>query len=252
MKTHKTLILCNLMILLLLYVILSPCNLINAQSWVLSKKVGKWEKTEITNIETKKGAETCELEFKATNVTLGAYETTFVIDLQGSGVITGELTLEIIELGFKIRYLERYKPAALWIGEEIHNELEIIVDGERKVFVNQSAKWPYQTRLNERLYIWIWRSSNDKLTWVITDGYMQKTNGQLYYTGNITYYGEPLTMLLKAKKIVENGEGKLTANLIYNEIDSTGELHEKYELKTMDYGFNAFFYASLSLSLIHI
>lgn len=242
----------NLILIIILLIFLVHMD-VDAQSWTLIELTGDWDKVDITSLSSKMDNEGGKVTFKATHVKLGSYKTTLILDLSGKGAIVGKIIFEIVELNFKIEYTEKYMPGTMGFGDKITNELIIKYKGEWVVNEKQSATWPYDNRLNTRLYLWIWRSTENTLTWIISDGYLQKDSvSNIYYTGNITYYGEELTFTLSIEKMVERGEGKLEAFLIYNEIDSTGNIFHEYKLETIDYGFNTFFYMSLSLFIVVI
>ena len=61
-----------------------------------------------------------------------------------------------------------------------------------------------------------------------------------------------MTIEFTVRKSVEGGEGSLSAFLVYNEIESTGEAYPDYKPSTLDYGFNALFYATLSMFICTI
>ncbi|PCN50767.1 hypothetical protein B6U99_02655 [Candidatus Geothermarchaeota archaeon ex4572_27] len=111
----------------------------------------------------------------------------------------------------------------------------------------QEAAWPMQSRLNGRIYLWVWRSGNDTVSWVVSDGYMLSEGpASLYFAGNLSFR-RSVTIELVVRKFVEGGEGALTAFLVYNKVDSSGEVYEDYRPATLDYGFNALFYATLAM-----
>jgi len=239
-----------LMLLILLLPIISVYG--QATSWVIVERSGEWEKVEPEHLETKMNNQDATITFQASNIKLGYYRTTFVIDLSGSGIIYGELLFEIKELKFTIKYCEYYKPSFLGISDYINNTLYVRAD-EYEYHLSNDANSPLDSRLNTRLYIWIWRSSEEEVSWIISDGYIQKDGfGNIYLNGTLPYHGEELSFTLMARKHVKSGEGKLNAYLIYNEIDSSGNVFEDFELSTLDYGFNSLFYASLSFFIVVI
>jgi len=247
-----------LICILFLIVFLSNNIFIFASKWVVISKFGDWEKTDPTHLITKSDNSNSSITIETRNITLGSYRTSFEIDLSGSGLIAGELILRISELNFTVKYFKSVKPSFLGLSNYVNSTL-IIITPENTIALNGSSKPPFESRLNNRIYIWLWRSGEHNVTWVVSDGYLQKVSeyvkrkiGSIYLTGNITYNGEPITIQIICRKIVIQGSGKLDAPIILNDVDSSGKIYSKYELKTLDYGFNALFYASLSFFILVI
>jgi hypothetical protein len=226
-------------------------SLVSSQqmSWIITKRTGNWEKVEPQDFSTDMGPEKAELEFKASGIRLGYIRLTFNIDLQGtSGAnITGKIIFRAEELEFEIRYIESFIPGIYGLNDKIANRLVIIHKNKVLTDTIEYANWPSDSRLNNRLYIWIWRSSDNTLTWIISDGYMQAGNNLgVFYNGSLNYNNEELTLTLTGMKEVTNGDGRLVAYLIYNELDASGAVFEEFQLSVLDYGFNSFFYFSIS------
>lgn len=243
----------TLIIFILFTIMFLPYAYSQVTSWIIVDRTGNWENAEPTNLSTKLDSEDAYITFRASNIRLGYLKTTFVIDLSGSAeLIGGELKLRIEELDITISYKECYKPGIFGFNEYINNSIYIYAGGN-EYYLSDEAYSPKDTRLNTRLYIWIWRSDKDKISWVVSDGYLQRNGiNNIYLNGTIPYNGEELTLTLSAKKWVIGGKGKLHAYLIYNDIDASGNVFSNFELSVIDYGFNSFFYASLSFFIVVI
>ena len=251
LKHHRTWEMIVIALLLTFLIYTGTCA--EVTSWVIISRSGNWEDVSPNHLATALDSLPAEVQLRASHIKLGYYRTTLKIDLSGSGkTIFGEICFEIKEINFKIIYREVYKPGFLGLGDYINNTLIVLAGSDRYVLTGH-AESPFNSRLNTRLYLWIWRSSLDRISWVLSDAYMQKSGvNHIYLNGSISYDGQDLTLDLSVKKWVQNGQGRLVAYLVYNEIDSSGTVFEDFKLTTLDYGFNSFFYASLSLFIVVI
>jgi len=216
---------------------------------------GEWEVAEPDHIKSKPSSGHSYIVLEYSNVVLGSWLTT--IDLTATGqqgdTIETKYTIDIPELNFTLTYLEKYNPGWIFdIGSRRKNELKIELNGEIVYNIYDEADWPFDTRLNTRIYFGIWRIDKDNLEIRITDYYGQiNGNRSIYWTQKIGYNGESLTLTLRIDKNSQ-AESTVEAYLYYNTVERDKIIGENIEVRLLNIDSAALFYASLGFLIIAI
>jgi len=221
--------------------------------FVVSNKVGIWESEDPTDIRSGNTDGYSEIEFLYPGAVLGSWQSNIEITLssESGDMVIGAFIVQVPEIGFKIEYYESLKPGSiLGIGQVISNELRIYLDGEQVYYRNATATWPYDTRLNTRIYYSLWRSGEDTLSIIVQDYYGKiYENSSIYWSANITYTGEPLNLkILVWKK--SNGKSQISSYLYFNDVVENEVYTEKLEVKKLNIDMSIMFYTSIGFLII--
>lgn len=243
-------------ITLLLIILMLSSITVYAQKktgFVVVNKTGAWESDDPLDIRSKSMKGYAYIEFEYSNAILGSWQSNIEIILTGEAGdrIVGAYIIEIPELRFKIEYYKILCPGMFMnIGEKISNELKIVVGDKVMYDKNQTASWPYTTRLNTRIYYSIWRSSNNTLTIVVQDYYGSIfKNLSIFWSMNLTYTGKPLTLKIKLWK--NSGKPSQISSYIYfNDVVENKIYKEMLGIKKLNIGTSVMFYTSLGFLII--
>ncbi len=221
--------------------------------FVVSNKVGVWESEDPVDIRSGNTEGYSEIEFLYPDAVLGSWQSNIEITLssEGGDKVIGAFIVQVPEIGFKIEYYESLKPGSiLGIGQVISNELRIYLGGEQVYYRNATATWPYDTRLNTRIYYSLWRSSEDTLSIIVQDYYGKiYENSSIYWSANVTYTGEPLNLkILVWKK--SNGKSQISSYLYFNDVVENEVYTEKLEVKKLNIDMSIMFYTSIGFLII--
>ena len=216
---------------------------------------GEWELMEKDHIKSKPSSGYTYIVLEEADVVLGSWFTTIDLTLSGTegDMIDGAYIIEIPELNLTLQYVEEYRPGTfLDFGYYRKNILTVTI-GERKVYNSMDeANWPFDTRLNTRIYFGIWRIDKDSLAIQITDYYGDiNSNRSVFWSTKIGYNGEALTLRLKLEK-KSSAESTLEAYLYYNEVERDKIIGEEVEVRLLSIDSAALFYASLGFLIVAI
>lgn len=247
----------KIVILAIIIIVLSviPYHAYSQNEFKIIDFTGEWEIAEPDHLKSKPSSGHSYIVLEYSNIVLGSWLTT--IDLTATGqqgdTIEAKYTISITELNFTLTYLEKYTPGWIFdIGSNRKNELKIQLNGETIYTKYDEASWPFDTRLNTRIYFGIWRSDKDNLVIRITDYYGQiNGNRSIYWTQKIGYNGESLTLTLRIDK-ESKLESTVEAYLYYNSVERDKIIGEDIEVRLLNIDSAALFYASLGFLIIAI
>ena len=216
---------------------------------------GEWDITEKDHIKSKSSNGYNYIELEEDGVVLGSWLTTIDLDLSGEqgDTITGKYIISIPELNFTLKYIEEYRPGwYLDIGAERVNNLIVSINDSKLYSLTDNAKWPFDTRLNTRLYFGIWRIDKDHLEIKLTDYYGKiNENKSIYWNYKIKYNGETLTLLIRIEKD-SSKKSVLEAYLYYNNLERDKIIGQEIEIRLLSIDSAALFYLSLGFLIIAI
>lgn len=216
---------------------------------------GEWDLMEKDHIKSKASRGYTYIVLEEANVVLGSWFTTIDLTLTGQhgDKIQGAYIIEIPEMNLTLKYIEEYSPGSFFdFGYSRKNTLTITI-GDKPVYTSmEEANWPFDTRLNTRIYFGIWRVDKDNLAIQITDYYGEiNSNRSVYWFTKIEYHGETLTLRLKLEK-KSSVDSTIEAYLYYNEVERDKIVGGEVEVRLLSIDSAALFYASLGFLIIAI
>lgn len=250
--------LCKAIAVTLIFMMLSTIAIYTASAdknkdFIVSEIIGKWEASKSTEIRTAKEAGMSKLVLEYPDVVLGSWQGNIQLSLTGDhrDTLYGKYIVEIPELNFSIEYDKKVIPDIfIGIGGRKSNELTVKYNGKVLYSKNETAKWPFGTRLDTRIYYSIWRNNTDTLGILLQDYYGAiLSNISIFWEGNITYAGYPLTLRIVVIKDSKK-PAQLSSYLYYNDVVEDKVYRENLNIKTLDIGTSIMFYTSIGFLLI--
>lgn len=244
------------LLIVLSMVICGQAKSIHCEDFVIEEIVGGWEEYTPTKAISKYSAGASKIVLVARNVSLGSWSSNIHVVLIGTegDLIESAYLVEIPELGFKIEYRKNLVVGgALGMGEVKSIRLSIALKGEVMYVKNVTARWPFENRLDTRIYYSIWRVANaSKLNIVVQDTYgdLHEHVG-VYWRHSVDYLGTPLTLKIAIAKN-SSKESQLISNVYFNEVVPNASYDENRPIPMLDIGTMELFYASLSFLVIAI
>ena len=237
-------------ILLAAILLISSYILVYSQEggFIVKEKKGEWEKISDIEIRSKKtaGENTITLEYP--KAILGSWQGNIDIDISGEtgDNITVIYVVEIDEIGFKIEYYENYIPGSIGpIGEWRRNRLTIYLNNTIMFDKIEEANWPFDTRLNTRIYYTLYRSGDDTLKIVVQDYYGDIYKDKSIYWSNETYYsGNEVNLRIRISKYSKK-PSQIISYLFFNDVIENEIYTEELNVKKLNVDMNALFYLSL-------
>ena len=225
------------------------------KNFIVKEKVGKWDKATAIEIQTAKEKGTAKLVLEYPNVDFGSWQGNIQLSLSGEtgDKVSGRYIVELLELNFTIEYSETLYPGIfMGIGDKKSIELEIKHNDKILYFRNETATWPFSPRLDTRIYYSIWRRNDNMLGIIVQDYYGHIfENLSVFWTGNITYAGQPLTLRITAVK--NSGKpAQLSSYLYYNDIVKGKKYEGELNIKPLSIDTSIMFYTSIGFLLIAI
>ena len=225
------------------------------KDFIVKEKIGKWDKAKTTEMQTAKEKGIAKLVLEYPNANLGSWQGNIQLSLSGESgdKISGKYIIELSELNFTIEYSETLYPGIfMGIGDRKSIELKI-KHGDKILYLrNETATWPFSPRLDTRIYYSIWRRNTDMLGIIVQDYYGHIfENLSVFWTGNITYNGQPLTLRII---VVKNSEknAQLSSYLYYNYVVEGKKYEGELSVKPLSVDTSIMFYTSIGFLLIAI
>lgn len=216
---------------------------------------GEWDLMEKNHIKSRPSSGYTYIVLEESNVVLGSWFTTIDLSLTGTqgDKIEGAYIIEIPELNLTLKYGEEYVPGGFFdFGYSRKNSLIITIGNVDVYTLVEEADWPFDTRLNTRIFFGMWRIDKDNLAIQITDYYGDiNSNRSVFFFKRIGYNGEALTLRLILEKR-SNSESTIEAYLYYNEVERDKIIGEEIEVRLLSIDSAALFYASLGFLIIAI
>jgi hypothetical protein len=252
MKMNKTILVITLLITIILT---STHNIVYSQEggFIVKEKLGEWEV--VSDVEIRSGRTSGEslLIMEYPKAILGSWQGNIDVDASGEpgDNITILYTVEIEEIKFKIEYYESYVPGYFGpIGEKRMNRLTIYLADIIVYNKIEVATWPYDTRLNTRIYYTIYRSGEDSLRLTVQDYYGQiNENKSIYWSDEILYNGNEVTLRISIWKRSDK-PSQIMSYLFYNEVIENEIYEEQFNARKLNIDMNIIFYLSLGFLVV--
>ncbi|MFQ5711477.1 MAG: hypothetical protein ACE5GD_06815 [Candidatus Geothermarchaeales archaeon] len=193
-----------------------------SEPWSIVEKSGNWEVVEPLRMKTAFDSSKSSVTYQNLSRLFRGWTLSFDLSLETEeGTSTeGVFKIEVPEWRLEIEYRETLRASMAGLGNQVDNTLVIRASGESQR-AGASARFPQSSRLDTMIYVWVWRSGEDTVSWVVSDYYQLKPESkrQTIWRGNLTTDNFNVTLIYSLHKIPgDSSAGRVEATLYQSKI----------------------------------
>ncbi|NIM45331.1 MAG: hypothetical protein GTN80_02385 [Nitrososphaeria archaeon] len=217
--------------------------------WRVEEGAGNWERLEPTAMKTAFDSSESFSSFQYSSKHFQSWVLSFdlLLETESAAETEGVFMVEVPEWNLEIEYHKV-------LGNQLSNTL-IIRSPNGLEREESSAQPPFQPRLNTQIYVWLWRSGEETVKWIVSDFYQlgPQSGRQTIWKGNFTTSNFEVTLKYTLRKTPkDSNSGSAAATIYLSEVqEGSDQSVDEIETHPPDTGETSFFF-SLSLLLFTI